>query len=160
MGGTRVTTASLLALAAAEAGFAALLHAGAAGGGVGRAALLAALGLFALAAYPYFAAHQLRLVRGFPQATGRLLAWNNTAMYAGIFAGSAAGGRLLATFGFPVLCLSAAGAGVLGAVATRWAVARPLRRLRHARDRDVPDLEVRDVLRGVGPGRGGDRDVG
>lgn len=124
LGGSRVTAASLAALAAAGAGFAVALRSALPGAGK-TAMLMVITGLFALAAYPYFTAQQLRLVRAFPRATGRLLAWNNTAMYVGIFIGSAAGGRVLAAAGFPVLCLSSAAAGVLGALTTQWAIARP-----------------------------------
>lgn len=124
LGGSRVTAASLAALAAAGAGFAAALRSALTGAGK-TAVLVVITGLFALTAYPYFTAQQLRLLRAFPWATGRLLAWNNTAMYVGIFIGSAAGGRVLAAAGFPVLCLSSAAAGVLGAISTRWAIAHP-----------------------------------
>jgi predicted MFS family arabinose efflux permease len=127
LGGWRVTAASLAALAAAGAGFAVAVNSALAG--PAKTAVVAGiLGLFALTAYPYFTAQQMRLVRSFPQATGRLLAWNNTAMYVGIFIGSAAGGRLLAGGGFRVLCLSSAAVGALGAVSTRWAIGRGTRR--------------------------------
>lgn len=62
-----VSTASLIALAAADAFLGVVV-------GV-RPALLVALGLFAFAAYPYFSAHQNRLVDAFPTQAGALLAW-------------------------------------------------------------------------------------
>ena len=117
-GGARVTIASLAGLAMVEAALGLAVHAG--------AVFLAGLGLFALAAYPYFAAHQLRLVGAFPAHAGTVLAWNNTAMYGGILVGSAVGGQILAGAGFTALLAAAAGAGLLGALTARRAVpARP-----------------------------------
>lgn len=109
-----VTTASLAGLALVEALFGLALDA--------RAAVFVALGLFAFAAYPYFAAHQLRLVAAFPTQAGTILAWNNTAMYVGILAGSLAGGRILGATDFRVLTECAAAIALVGAFATRGAI--------------------------------------
>jgi predicted MFS family arabinose efflux permease len=110
-----VTVVSLVALAAAEMLLGGVMHRS-------PALLIVVLGLFAVAAYPYFTAHQVRLLEGFPDAKGTVLAWNNTALYAGILAGSAVGGHLLTTTSFSVLALSLGSAAVIGALATRRAV--------------------------------------
>jgi predicted MFS family arabinose efflux permease len=102
------TTASLLILAAVEAGLGAIVQQ--------RLLLLIGLAGFALAAYPFFTAQQTRLINAFPAAGATLLAWNNTALYAGILAGSAAGGTILGAAGFPALIETAAGISLLGAV--------------------------------------------
>lgn len=112
-----VTTASLAALAAAEAALGLALGA--------RPAVFAALALLAFAAYPYFSAHQNRLIHAFPAQSGTILAWNNTAMYLGILVGSLAGGPIIAAASFRVLIESAAAVALLGAAATRLAIAPP-----------------------------------
>jgi predicted MFS family arabinose efflux permease len=56
------------------------------------AVLLLVLAAVALAAYPYFSAQQGRLIAYQPAGSGSLIAWNNSAMYAGILIGSAVGG--------------------------------------------------------------------
>jgi MFS transporter, DHA1 family, putative efflux transporter len=114
-GGRPVTVVSLVALAATEM----LL-----GGAIHRSPVLVVvvLGLFALAAYPYFTAHQVRLLAAFPDARGAVLAWNNTALYGGILVGSAVGGHLLTATSFSVLAWTLSGAAVIGALATTRAV--------------------------------------
>ena len=92
--------ASAATVAAALAVMAAALH-----GGV--APVLPALALLGLAAYPFFTAQQTRLATVFPAASGSILAWNNSAMYAGILAGSALGGLLLHASSPTVLVLAA-----------------------------------------------------
>jgi predicted MFS family arabinose efflux permease len=47
--------------------------------------------VLAAAAYPYFSAQQARLIAYQPAGIGLLIAWNNSAMYAGILIGSAVG---------------------------------------------------------------------
>lgn len=109
-GGRRVTAGALLALAAVEVGL---------GAAVGeRVGALAGLLCLALVAYPYFSAQQKRLVDTYGRNAAALLAWNNTAMYAGILAASAVGGQILADAGFRVLIFVAAAAALVGALLT------------------------------------------
>ncbi len=105
-GGRIVCVVALLALAGAEIAVASTVHAP-------RGMLLGALGAVALAGYPYFSAQQSRLLAACPRASGSLLAWNNSAMYAGILLASAAGGVLLTTLGASALALAAAAAALL-----------------------------------------------
>jgi len=114
-GGLPVTVVSLVALAAAELLLGGVIHRS-------PALLVAVLGLFALAAYPYFTAHQVCLLASFPDARGTVLAWNNTALYGGILAGSAVGGHLLTVTSFSMLAWCLASAAVIGALATRRAI--------------------------------------
>jgi predicted MFS family arabinose efflux permease len=114
-GGRRVTTVSLAVLAVVEAVLALLVGHG--------AVLIAGLAAFALVAYPYFSAHQTRLVASFGDHAASLMAWNNTAMYVGILIGSAAGGAILAAAGFRALIEAGAAVALLGAFATLWAIA-------------------------------------
>jgi len=84
------------------------------------AVLLLVLAAVALAAYPYFSAQQARLIAYQPAGSGLLIAWNNSAMYAGILIGSAVGGRVLTHLGAPALAFAAAAVAALGALtATR-----------------------------------------
>src|SRR5262249_583308 len=83
---------SLLALAAAEATLALVLHAA-------TGVLLIMLAVTAVAAYPFFTAQQVRLVARHPGVSGSLIAWNNSVMYAGILVGSAVGDVVLTSFG-------------------------------------------------------------
>lgn len=87
-----------------------------------RLALLVGLGAFSFCAYPYFSAHQKRLVARFGPHSGALLAWNNTAMYLGVLVGSALGGRIIASAGFPALTASAAVVAAIAAFSTRKAI--------------------------------------
>lgn len=124
-GGRAVSVVSLLALAAAELTFGAVLHAGA-------VAILAVLLVMALAAYPYFTAQQVRLVSRHPEASGSLLAWNNSAMYAGILVGSGAGGVTLATLGAATLAVAAAAFAALGALVAVRSITTPPRMSPHS----------------------------
>jgi predicted MFS family arabinose efflux permease len=108
--GRRVSLLSLLALAIAEAVFALALHAPA---GV----LLVVLAVVALVAYPYFCAQQARLISRFTITSGSLLAWNNSAMYAGILLASILGGPLLNGYGGQAVAYSASGTAILAAAA-------------------------------------------
>ena len=84
------------------------------------AVLLLVLAAVALAAYPYFSAQQARLIAYQPAGSGLLIAWNNSAMYAGILIGSALGGRVLTHLGAPALAFAAAAVAALAALtATR-----------------------------------------
>jgi predicted MFS family arabinose efflux permease len=113
-GGLRVTTISLLALALVEVAVGLLVGQ--------RVALLVGLAAFALAAYPYFSAHQTRLVARYGEHAASLMAWNNTAMYVGILIASAAGGWILAHTSFSALFEMAAAVAIFGALATRAAI--------------------------------------
>ncbi|MGH3399826.1 MAG: MFS transporter, partial [Streptosporangiaceae bacterium] len=106
---SRARLAALAGLTAALAILAAALH-----GGV--AAVLPALALLGLAAYPFFTAQQARLALVFPAASGSILAWNNSAMYAGILTGSALGGLLLHALGPTALVLAATGTAIVAAL--------------------------------------------
>jgi len=101
LGASRARLAALVALTAALVILAAALRGGA-------TPVLPALALLGLAAYPFFTAQQTRLALVFPAASGSILAWNNSAMYAGILAGSALGGLLLHALGPTALVLVAA----------------------------------------------------
>jgi predicted MFS family arabinose efflux permease len=82
--------------------------------------LLLVLAAVAFAAYPYFSAQQARLIAYQPADSGSLLAWNNSAMYAGILIGSAVGGRVVTHLGAPALAFAAAAVAAVGAlIATR-----------------------------------------
>lgn len=76
--------------------------------------LLAALGLFALCAFPCAPAYQSWLVARFPARAGSVLAWNASALFLGIALGSGCGGVLLSSFGFRSVPVVAAGGAVLG----------------------------------------------
>lgn len=83
---------------------------------------LAALGVIALAAYPVFPAQQAELLRCFHSAeSGRILAWNQSAMYVGIAAGSLFGGAVMSGPGFGFLPFICAAVALVGVVASRVA---------------------------------------
>ncbi|GLZ43620.1 MFS transporter [Actinokineospora sp. NBRC 105648] len=113
-----VATTSLVLIAATLLAVDLLLHAPA-------WLLLAALGLFALAAYPCLPAYQSRLVAAFPTASGSVMAWNSFSMYLGTSLGSAAGGVLLSTAGFPWIPVVGAAAALLGALVYQHSLPRP-----------------------------------
>lgn len=75
--------------------------------------LLAALGLFALCAFPCAPAYQSWLVTRFPARAGAMLAWNSSALFLGIALG-AASVALLSSFGFRAVPIVAAAGAVLG----------------------------------------------
>jgi predicted MFS family arabinose efflux permease len=108
LGASRARLVALVGLTAALVVLAAAVHGG-------TAPVLPALALLGLAAYPFFTAQQARLALAFPAAAGSILAWNNSAMYAGILTGSALGGLLLHTLGPTALILIAA---LIAALAT------------------------------------------
>jgi predicted MFS family arabinose efflux permease len=117
--GGRVTSViTLVLLAGAETLFGLFLHAG-------PVLLLASLAGMALVAYPFFPAQQARLIARYPSASGSLIAWNNTAMYAGILVGSAAGGTALAHSGPALLAFAAAGIAVLAALVATSSITTP-----------------------------------
>ncbi len=79
------------------------------------------LGMLGLGAYPYYSAHQSRLANQFPRESASMLAWNNSALYAGILAGSAVGGWILSRAGYSALDDASAGAAACGAaLALAW----------------------------------------
>ena len=82
--------------------------------------VLGMLGLFALTAYPCLAAFQSRLVATFPRHTGSVFAWNSCFMYLGTSLGAGVGGALLATRGFQLIPLVAAGISLLAALYYRY----------------------------------------
>ncbi|CAG7619228.1 Purine efflux pump PbuE [Paenibacillus solanacearum] len=76
--------------------------------------------MWALTGYAAFSSYQARLAAQYPQQRGTAMAWNNTALYAGITAGSLAGGYAISAFDaftLPFLCggvaLAAYGVSVL-----------------------------------------------
>jgi predicted MFS family arabinose efflux permease len=109
-GGRTVSIVSLSALAVLNTALGLTLDAPA-------AVLLLVLACVALAAYPYFSAQQARLIAYQPADSGSLIAWNNSAMYAGILIGSALGGRVLTHLGAPALAFAAAAVAALAALA-------------------------------------------
>jgi predicted MFS family arabinose efflux permease len=118
-GAGRIATLSLVALAATQALVGVLLHAPA-------GLLLAALGLFALTAYPCLPAYQSRLVTTFGRHSGSVLAWNSSFMYLGTSVGAAVGGWVLSRWGFAPLTLFGAVVALAGAVVyTTVAAERP-----------------------------------
>src|SRR5690349_19826091 len=118
-GGRAVSIVSLSALAVLNAALGLAWDAPA-------AVLLLVLAAVALVAYPYFSAQQGRLIAYRPASSGSLLAWNNSAMYAGILVGSAVGGRVLTHLGGPALAFAAAAVAVLGALTATRSTGRPL----------------------------------
>jgi predicted MFS family arabinose efflux permease len=102
-----VAVSSLVLLAASLAVLAATVSS--------RWAVGPVLCVFALCAYPYFSAYQKQLVARAGASSGRLLAWNNTAMYLGILIGSALGGRVFSSHGFGALAVSGAVVALLAA---------------------------------------------
>ena len=85
-GGRTVSIVSLSALAVLDTVLGLTLDAP-------TAVLLLVLAAVALAAYPYFSAQQARLIAYQPAGSGLLIAWNNSAMYAGILIGSGRRGQ-------------------------------------------------------------------
>lgn len=117
-GTSRVVVGSLLLLSALEVLLDVAFHAP-------SAVLIAALGLFALVAYPCLPAYQSRLVAAFPLNTGSVMAWNSCFMYLGTSLGAAAGGTLLSSAGFSWIAPVGAVVALLGAlVYSRWALPR------------------------------------
>src|SRR4051812_32954356 len=98
-GGRTVSILSLSALAVLETVLGLTLDAP-------TAVLLLVLAAVAFAASPYFSAQQARLIAYQPADSGSLLAWNNSAMYAGILVGSAVGGRVVTHLGAPALAFA------------------------------------------------------
>lgn len=112
----RVVVGSLLLLSVLEVSLDLAFHAP-------DAVLIAALGLFALAAYPCLPAYQSRLVATFPVSSGSVMAWNSCFMYLGTSLGAAAGGTLLSSAGFSWIAPTGAVVALLGAlVYSRWAL--------------------------------------
>jgi DHA1 family purine base/nucleoside efflux pump-like MFS transporter len=83
-GSGRVVRASLIALAVVLAFVGALLHA--------RVGLLLVLPWLSFTGYAFFPAFQAELAASFPKHRGKIMAWNNTALYMGITLGSLIGG--------------------------------------------------------------------
>jgi predicted MFS family arabinose efflux permease len=118
LGASRARLVALVGLTAALVVLAAAVHGG-------TAPVLPALALLGLAAYPFFTAQQARLALAFPAASGSILAWNNSAMYAGILTGSALGGLHMHALGPTALILTAA---LIAALATVTAASSLIRR--------------------------------
>jgi predicted MFS family arabinose efflux permease len=117
-GGRLTSVVTLVLLAGAETFFGLVLHAG-------PVLLLASLAGMALVAYPFFSAQQARLIARYPAASSSLIAWNNTAMYAGILLGSAVGGTALAHSGPTLLAFAAAGVALLAALVATGSITTP-----------------------------------
>jgi len=120
-GGRLTSVITLVLLAGAETLFGLSLHAG-------PVLLLASLAGMALVAYPFFSAQQARLIARHPAASSSLIAWNNTAMYAGILLGSALGGTALAYSGPALLAFAAAGVALLAALVATSSITPPSRK--------------------------------
>ncbi|GAA3100346.1 MFS transporter [Pseudonocardia yunnanensis] len=117
-GGRQTSVITLVLLAGAETLFGLALHAG-------PVLLLASLAGMALVAYPFFSAQQARLIARYPAASSSLIAWNNTAMYAGILIGSALGGTALTYSGPALLAFAAAGVALLAAFVATSSITTP-----------------------------------
>lgn len=79
--------------------------------------------LWAFTGYAYFPAFQARLAQRFPDRRGMVMAWNNTALYLGITAGSALGGWVMDHWDFEVLVMMCGVVAVSGGV---WStISRP-----------------------------------
>lgn len=120
-GGRLTSVITLVLLAGAETLFGLSLHAG-------PVLLLASLAGMALVAYPFFSAQQARLIARHPAASSSLIAWNNTAMYAGILLGSALGGTALTHSGPTLLAFAAAGVALLAALVATSSITPPSRK--------------------------------
>jgi predicted MFS family arabinose efflux permease len=105
-GARRVATSSLVGLAIPLAVIGLLLP--------GGAALIGALGIYGLVAYAFFPAHQTRLAKEFPERSATFLAWNNSALYAGITFGSVLGGVVMSSAGFGALAYACAAVALVG----------------------------------------------
>jgi predicted MFS family arabinose efflux permease len=81
--------------------------------------------LVGLLSQAFFPAQQARLAGSFPAQRGAIMAWNNSALYFGIFVGSLVGGVVLMHAGFPALLLGCAALGALGAVVNAGLNATP-----------------------------------
>lgn len=114
-GGRIVSVFTLLVLAGVEIGVGVTIDAA-------TPVLLTMLGLTALAAYPFFSAQQARLMAAFPNTSGSLIAWNNSAMYAGILLGSVIGGPVLTAWNASVLAYAAAATAVLAAATAAFSI--------------------------------------
>ena len=71
--------------------------------------------------------HQLRLLAAFPDASGTLLAWNNTALYVGILVGSALGAQIMSVASFSVLAWVLWAAAATGSLVSTRALPRAVR---------------------------------
>lgn len=134
IGAQTATTSSLFALAVVEAAVAGVLHQ--------HLVLFIGLALFALAAYPFFSAQQTRLIIAFPDFSGSLLAWNNTALYVGILLGSAVGGRILDAANFTTLVVSASAVALLAGIVSPFSVDRDTLKIPDEASQEARDLEV------------------
>lgn len=69
--------------------------------------LLVGIFFWAIVGYGYIPSYQSRLVGEYPQETGKVMAWNITAMYVGMTLGSLLGGIIITLFNFyllPIIC--------------------------------------------------------
>lgn len=107
-GAGRVSTVSLVALGVLL-GIAALLF-------NSRVWLFPLLLLWAFAGYAFFPAFQSWLAQRFSDRRGMAMAWNNTALYAGITLGSLLGGWVISKWDFGVLPLICAVVSLAGAL--------------------------------------------
>ncbi|CAG7643448.1 Purine efflux pump PbuE [Paenibacillus allorhizosphaerae] len=72
--------------------------------------------LWALTGYAAFSSYQARLAAQYPLKRGTAMAWNNTALYAGITAGSFAGGYVISAFDSFILPFLSGGVALAGYV--------------------------------------------
>lgn len=78
--------------------------------------------MWALVGYAGFTSYQARLTAEYPQERGIVMAWNNTALYIGITAGSMIGGYVISHWGYaPLPYVSSAAALVSFALSARKA---------------------------------------
>nr|WP_239541033.1 MFS transporter [Pullulanibacillus pueri] len=76
--------------------------------------------LWAFVGYAGFASYQARLAEEYHESRGSIMAWNNTAMYAGITLGSYIGGTLLNHVGFTSLLYISSGMAFFGFILGRF----------------------------------------
>lgn len=116
-GAVRVTSAALALTAVLEAAVALVYPV--------TWALACALGLFALAAYAFFPAHQRHLVDMFPERATGMLSWNNSALFVGLSLAGAVGGQAVEGLGYTTFLYIGAAVAVAACLVARVRPAGP-----------------------------------
>lgn len=96
--------------------------------------------LWAFTGYAYFPAFQARLAQRFPDRRGMAMAWNNTALYLGITAGSALGGWVTGHWAFVVLLVTCGFVAVCGGVWSAIALPKNDSKVLSVSSTERPDL--------------------
>jgi predicted MFS family arabinose efflux permease len=87
-----------------------------------------AIALTSLTAQLFFPAQQARLLNEFPGRAATALAWNNSALFMGMTAGSVVGGQAMALGGLPAILSLSACIALIAWVASQW---RPILPISH-----------------------------